>query len=181
MNPPPFYSLASPFFPKHPPHFSFSALKSRADNPSNRTQLHNPLHIRPLFPPPRILHPQRRPALLPHPLAALSPRPPCTPQPPNPRPRIRASNLRSRRNAATLPPTHLHTPQHPAAFRAQASSPPPRLRRHRFRRSILHLSPLTHHWPRGLNQKIGYWRSTAADDECEVVPYTASAEGEWEG
>jgi hypothetical protein len=101
-------------------------LEHRKLTPSARLQLHHPPNNRPLLPPPRILHPQRRASLLPHTLSPTSTHPP-TPQqqasPPRIQTGIRALNLRSRRYIATQPPPRIHPSQSPLAFDAQAPSP----------------------------------------------------------
>ena len=84
--------------------------REKADIQKHRTQLHNPLHNRPLLPPPRILHSQRRPPLLPHPLSSPT-HPPRRPHPATPR--IRTPDLRSSRDITTLALTYLDPFEYP--------------------------------------------------------------------
>jgi len=147
-------------------------------NAWNRTQLHHPRHIRPLLPPPRILHPQRRAPLLPHSRPSPSPR--------NRQPRaslhtgIRSPRLRARRDTPALTPAHLDAHEHPAALDTQASPPQARQRSHRLGRRVQHLPSITHHGTRGADQETGHRGSAPALVLGALVPDAASADGEWE-
>jgi hypothetical protein len=140
-------------------------LEHRKLTPSARLQLHHPPNNRPLLPPPRILHPQRRAPLLPHPLPPTSTHPPPTRQQASPRripPRIRPPNLRPRRHPPALAPPHLNPPQPPPPLHPKTPPAPPRLRRHRLRRRVLHLPPLPHHGSRSPHKETRHWRSAPA-------------------
>jgi hypothetical protein len=136
-----------------------------------RTQLHHTTDNRSIFPPTRILYPQRCSPLMPHSLPTTtshSPRriikPPSTSIT-----RICPLNLRTRWHTATLPPTHLNPSQHSPPQRAKTPCPSSRLRSHRFWRRILDVSPLSHNWPGSPYQKTCHWRSITITTECEMV------------
>ena len=147
---------------------------------SYRTQLHDPLHNRPFLPPPRILHPQRRSALLPPPCSTSIPRPPSASLTNSPTSRVRPPNLRPRRHPPTLTPPRLNTPKHTPALRTKTPPATSRFRCDRLRSRLLHLTSLSHHGPGSFDEEIGNRRPITVEYERAVVPDTAFAEGEWE-
>lgn len=125
-----------PYPPAHPPTYTNTILTPLH---YTRHKLHPRINRRPTLPPPRILHPQRRPLNLPH--THPPPFPPLLLHHKQQQQRLHPPHIRPLRHPPTLPPPHLLKTK-----RAFTHLPPPRhlRRRHPRRNSLLLPLPPLH-------------------------------------
>lgn len=94
-----------------------------------RAQLHDPIDNRSLLPPPRILHSQRRPSLLPDTLATTGTYPPWwhTSLPTSRRipTRVRTSDICPRRHSTIITSPRIYPSQHPSTLDTKTPPSPP--------------------------------------------------------